>query len=307
MIWITGAQGLLGRGIAARLSERGLPFVASGRELDIRDEGALERFTAPLALEWVINCAAYTDVDGAEADEAVAFDVNARGVRNVARICLKKGARLIHLSTDYVFDGRSAAQYTEEDRPSPVNAYGRSKAEGERLIAESLPEALIVRSAWLYGASGHGFVPLVLRSLLRLGRPGAETDSGEGLRAASDQRGSPTYAADLARALVSLVSLPSVPGGIYHCAGIGSASRYELALELARLAYEYGLCERLVPIIPVPSSEFKAAAKRPAYSALACGKLERLGLELPSWQDGLKRYFADTYGTGPQIRGDKHG
>jgi dTDP-4-dehydrorhamnose reductase len=307
VIWLTGAQGLLGRGLATRLSERGLPFVASGRELDIRDEGALERFASPLALEWVINCAAYTDVDGAEADEAAAFAVNARGAHNVAQICLKKGARLIHLSTDYVFNGSSTVPYTEEERASPLNAYGRSKAEGERLVAESLPEAIIVRSAWLYGAGGRGFVPLVVRSLLRLGRPGAEADGGEGLRAAFDLHGSPTYSADLALALVSLISLPSVPGGIYHCAGAGTASRYELALELARLAYEFGLCERLIPVIPVPASEFMAAAKRPAYSALDCGKLKRLGVTLPNWREGLERYFVDTYGTGPHLRGDMHG
>jgi dTDP-4-dehydrorhamnose reductase len=307
VIWLTGARGLLGRSLAARLKERGLPFVATGRELDIRDGEALERFAAPLALEWLINCAAYTDVDGAEGDEAAAFAVNACGAQNVARICLRKGARLIHFSTDYVFDGSSPAPYAEDESVSPINAYGRSKAEGERLVAESLPEALIVRSAWLYGAGGRGFVTTVLRSLLRLGRPGAATDGDEVLRAVSDQRGSPTYADDLARAIISLVSLPAVPGGIYHYAGAGAASRYELALGLSRLAFEYGLSERLVPVIAVSATNFKVAARRPANSALSCGKIEALGLSAPRWQDGLERFFADSYGAGAKQERRAHG
>ncbi|HAE22584.1 MAG TPA: dTDP-4-dehydrorhamnose reductase [Spirochaetaceae bacterium] len=307
MIWLTGAQGLLGRSLITLLRERGLPFVATGRELDIRDDKALEGFAAPLALDWLINCAAYTDVDGAESDEDIAYAVNARGAENLARLCLQKRARLIHLSTDYVFDGSSTTPYTEDMRVSPVNAYGRSKAEGERLVAARLPEAHIVRSAWLYGAGSRGFVPMVLRSLLRLGRPGAASNGDEVLRAVSDQLGSPTYADDLARAIISLVSLPALPGGIYHCAGAGTVSRYGLACDLARLAFEYGLCERLVPVVAAPATNFKVAARRPANSALSSGKLAALGIAAPRWQDGLERFFADSYGAEARQEGRAHG
>ncbi len=307
MIWITGAHGLLGRSLAARLKERGLPFAATGRELDIRDERAIERFAAPLALTWVVNCAAYTDVDGAEVDEDAAFAVNAHGAAHVAALCRSMGARLIQVSTDYVFDGQADAPYFEDCPTGPVNAYGRSKAEGERLAAGILPEAIILRSAWLYGKGGRGFVPTVLRGLIQLGRPGAASPGGEALRAASDQSGSPTYVEDLAGAIVSLIAMPPIPGGVYHYAGAGAASRYELARELARLAYEYGLCGRLVPVIAATGSEFKARATRPAFSALASEKLLRLGLKAPRWQDGLERFFADSYGLGRQEGVAAHG
>jgi dTDP-4-dehydrorhamnose reductase len=222
----------------------------------------------------VIHAAAYTDVDGAEAHPDRAFAVNASGSRHVAQGAAEAGARLIAVSTDYVYDGAKDGPYREDDPVAPLGLYGASKLEGEREILKAKPDAVILRTAWLYG-EGKNFV----ETILRLAR---ERDE---LRIVDDQRGSPTAVADLATVIAALLQTPCA--GVYHAVNAGACSWYEFAREILRLA---GIDRRVVPI---RSSELVRPAKRPANSVLDCGKLAALGLTLRPWQDALRAYLQE--------------
>lgn len=224
----------------------------------------------------VINCAGYTAVDKAESEPDLAMAVNAGGAEAVARACREAGAGLVHVSTDYVFDGKARRPYREDDPAVPVNAYGRSKLEGERLVLKAHPMACVVRSAWLFGPGRPSFVDKLL-ALARQGGP---------LKVVTDQVGSPTYTRDLAPVLVELGR--RAVRGIIHAVNLGQASRYELArqaLGLARMDQEL--------VQPALSRDFGLPAARPQYSVLDGRRLARLrGGAMPTWLDGLKHYLA---------------
>ncbi len=225
----------------------------------------------------VINCAGYTDVDRAESEPELALAVNGAGAGAVALACAEVGAHLVHISTDYVFDGRSRRPYPENAAPRPLSAYGRSKLEGEQRVRRALPGALIVRSAWLFGPGRAGFVDKVLERARR----------GREVMVVTDQVGSPTYTRDLARALVALARRRV--SGLLHLVNQGRASRFELARQCLRLA---GLDPEMVK--PVTTAELgPAPAPRPAFSALDSRRAARLlGGPLPTWLDALGRYLA---------------
>ena len=227
----------------------------------------------------VINCAGYTDVDRAESEPELALAVNGAGAGAVAQACAEVGAHLVHISTDYVFDGRARRPYGENASPRPLSAYGRSKLEGERQVRAALAGALIVRSAWLFGPGRPGFVDKVL----------ARARRGQEVRVVTDQVGSPTYTRDLARALVELARRRV--SGLVHLVNQGQASRFELARQCLRLA---GLDPELVR--PVTTAEMgPVPAPRPAYSVLEGRRAARLlGAPLPTWLDALRRYLAET-------------
>lgn len=224
----------------------------------------------------VFNCAGFTDVDGAEVRPDLAMAVNAQGARAVARACAEAGAHLVHLSTDFVFDGQSDRPYREDDPPGPLSAYARSKLAGERLTLEALPGALIVRTAWLFGAGRVNFVDKVL----------AQGRRGEPFPVVSDQVGSPTYAPDLAEALLDLGR--RWVAGVLHVVNQGQASRLEMArFCLGAAGLEPALAQ------PVTSAELGLPARRPAYSVLDAGRAASLrGRPLPDWQDGVRRYLS---------------
>ncbi len=223
----------------------------------------------------VINCAGYTDVDRAEREPELAWAVNARGAQALARACQEAGSHLVHMSTDYVFDGASGRPYREDDPPAPLSAYGRSKLEGERLVRAELPGALIVRSAWLFGPGRDGFVEKVV----------AKARQGQPFGVVRDQMGSPTYTRDLARAILELGR--RWVGGVLHVVNQGRASRWELARQAVRLA---GLDPELVQ--PVQTAALEQAARRPAFSVLDAGRAARLlGGPLPPWLDSLARHL----------------
>jgi dTDP-4-dehydrorhamnose reductase len=275
-ILITGATGMLGTALGELCAEHGLTrLLLAEADLDITDTAAVDAAMEEFAAEGgrlVVNPAAYTDVERAEAEEDRAFAVNERGAANVAAAAARRGLELIHVSTDFVFDGAKARPYTEADEPRPLNAYGRSKLAGERAVFAAHPHALVVRTAWTFGPGGPNF-PTKIAALARE-RPELEV--------VADEFGSPTAAADLAEGLLELSRTGAQ--GLFHLAGAGSCSRYELAQEvLATL----GLAAR---VVPVGRDTFPTKAVRPAYSVLDCWKARRLGVVMPPWRDSLRAY-----------------
>jgi dTDP-4-dehydrorhamnose reductase len=274
---IVGAGGMLGQHLGEVLPETYPETVCATRdEIDITDYWTMRWELERLHASVVINCAAYTDVDGSEAHEERARLVNVDGAGNLARACHAVGARLIHLSTDFVFDGRSERPYTEEDETAPLSAYGRSKLDGERAVAAEAPDHLIVRVSWLYGPHGKNFVSAILGAA-RAGKP---------LRVVSDQHGTPTYTGDLSRALTALVAIRAQ--GVLHFAQTGVCSRLDYAREALRQA---GLGDVVVEAIT--SDTLARPAHRPAYSALDTARYLALTGEAPRrWQETLADYLS---------------
>jgi dTDP-4-dehydrorhamnose reductase len=273
---ITGAAGILGQDLVAAAKDAGhdvLPF--SHAALDIVDAAAVSHTLSAVRPDVVFNCAGWTDVDGAERDEASALAVNGPGAGNVARAAAATGAWTFHISSDYVFDGGTRKPYVESDPAAPLSAYGRSKLAGERAVADSAPDRhTIVRSSWLFGDG-----PCFPATILRLA---GERDE---LKVVDDQVGSPTFSGHLARALVELGGREVPPAGIVHLAGGGICSWYEFAREIVARA---GLT---VAVKPCTTAEMPRLATRPAYSALGT---ERGGEvpSLPDRRDGLAEYLA---------------
>jgi dTDP-4-dehydrorhamnose reductase len=277
---VTGAAGQLGSALAAHLAERGIPCEAHDRRLDIADSDAVRR--AILALKPVVlaNAAAYTDVDGCERDPARAKAVNAEAPASLAALCRGLGVRLLHVSTDYVFDGRGTRPLREDDPVGPLSEYGRSKLAGERAVLAAAPDFVVVRSSWVFG-SGKNFVASVCARARQL----REEPTGGPLRVVDDQIGSPTYAEDLAEGLVRLLERGG--RGLYHLANRGVASR----TQLARLALDVaGLAD--IEIQPVKTADFPLPAPRPLYSVLDCGRAEALGVRQRPWEEAVRAYLA---------------
>ena len=275
---VTGAGGMLGRDLTEVLAARGdRPFTAATRaEVDLTDPAAVR--SAVTGHDVVLNAAAWTDVDAAETREAAATAVNGDGVANLARACAETGARLLHVSTDYVFSGDAARPYQEDDPTAPVNAYGRSKLAGERAVASVLPDSgYVVRTAWLYGAHGPNFVA----TMLRLAGQRDELDVVE------DQFGQPTWSYALAERLVELGDAAlagRAPAGIYHGTASGETNWYGLARAVFALS---GLDPERVR--PTTSARFPRPAARPAYSVLGHGCWASAGLPaMPDWYRSLK-------------------
>jgi dTDP-4-dehydrorhamnose reductase len=270
---ITGAAGMLGQDVAAAATAAGLDPVPLARtELDIADSAAVRDAVSTVRPDAIVNCAAWTDVDVAESHEPKALAVNREGAGNVARAGAQAGAWIVHVSSDYVFDGSRREPYVESDPTNPLSAYGRSKLEGEREVARAAPRHhTTVRSSWLFGAGGRCFPATILRLA-------AERDE---LQVVDDQIGCPTFTGHLAATLVELCEA-RVPG-VLHVAGGGRCSWFEFATEIVAAA---GLdC----PVRPVPTSAMPRPAPRPAYSVL---RSERDAPELPAWRRGLEEYMA---------------
>jgi dTDP-4-dehydrorhamnose reductase len=274
---ITGAAGMLGQDLVAAVSAAGheaLPFARG--DLDITDGRAVERALRSAAPGVVINCAAWTDVDGAERDEAGAVAVNGDGAGNVARAAAGCGAWTIHVSSDYVFDGGKASPYLESDPVGPLSGYGRSKLAGERAVAAEAPERhTIVRSSWLFGAGGPCFPATILRLV-------AERDE---LKVVDDQVGCPTFTVHLANALVDLGAREARTAGVLHVAGGGQCSWFDFAREIVGAGAVS--CE----VKPCSTAEMPRPATRPAYSVLRSERGEDAP-SLPDWREGLAEYIA---------------
>ncbi len=271
MIVVTGANGMLGRDLMARFGDRVRGF--GHGELDITDRTSVQTVLTAVRPRLVINAAAYTDVDGCEADRQRAFAVNADGVRHLADACAGLGALLVHISTDYVFDGSKGQSWREDDPVNPLSVYGRSKLAGEE-YARSLADHLIVRTQWLYGRHGKNFV----ETMLRLAPERQE------LTVVHDQIGSPTWTVDLARAIAALLERDC--RGTYHVANAGSCSWCEFARAIFQ---ETGIG---TAVRAITSAELDRPAPRPGYSVLDCAKLTRnCGFEPRHWRDALREYL----------------
>lgn len=271
---VTGSRGQLGRALAQAGPARGHAVAGYDLpELDITDAAAVRRLVETERPDVVVNCAAFTAVDAAEADEARATAVNGEGVANLAVMANAVGAVLVHISTDYVFDGRPGRAWREDDPTGPLSAYGRSKLAGER-VATLAAQHLVVRTAWLFG-QGWNFVEAIRRQL----------DAGaRELAVVSDQVGSPTYAADLAEALVELLEIGA--RGIVHAASDGATSWHGFACEIVRLLGAAAV------VRPIGTAELSRPAPRPANSVLDTARLRGLlGHGLPPWPDALRRYL----------------
>jgi dTDP-4-dehydrorhamnose reductase len=271
LILVVGANGMLGRDLLALLGDRG-----QGVDIDDIDITSLEsvlKVIGGLKPEVVVNCAAYTDVDGCESDTETAMAVNGEGVAYLAMACRDLGALLVQISTDYIFDGGKGTPYVEDDAPCPLSVYGESKLAGE-MNAAFCPEHLIVRTQWLYGLHGRNFV----ETMLRLGR---EKDE---LTVVDDQIGSPTWTVDLARAIIALID--SGCRGVYHAAN----SEYCSWNGFARAIFEEAGLN--VSVIPMTTTELNRPARRPLYSTLECSKLSAdTGFRPQAWRNALREYL----------------
>jgi dTDP-4-dehydrorhamnose reductase len=274
-ILVTGASGMLGHAVTAVATRLGHEVIALSRsELDITDAAHVRRVIAAAEPRTVINCAAWTDVDGAETAEAAATAVNGAGAGNVARAAAEIGARVVQVSTDYVFDGAKSEPWLESDPVGPVSAYGRSKLAGEQEVAQATAEHAIVRTAWLFGAGGRNFVDTML----------ALSDDRDEVTVVTDQIGSPTWTGHLAEALVELAERRG-DVGVFHAAGAGACSWYDLAVEVFDRA---GVRCR---VLPTTSDRFPRPARRPAYSVLGTERAQ--APVLPAWQEGVAGYLSE--------------
>lgn len=277
MILITGILGQLGYDLSKELTRRGVEFIApSLEELELTTEAGAKNFILEKKPDIVAHCAAYTAVDKAESEEELALTVNGMGTRWVAEACREIGAKMIYISTDYVFGGDGKIPYEVDDEKNPVNVYGRSKLLGEDAVTMILKKYFIVRTSWVFGINGHNFI----KTMLRL----AETKKS--LRVVNDQIGSPTYTVDLAKLLADMAATEKF--GIYHATNEGFCSWAEFTREIFKQA---GVD---VEVEGIPTIEYPTPARRPFNSRLSKKSLDEAGFNrLPTWQDALKRYLVE--------------
>jgi dTDP-4-dehydrorhamnose reductase len=271
-VLIFGSTGLLGKDLMRQWSGEEIVGLGS-RDVDIRDAAAVRKIVTQHHPEWIVLAAAYTDVDGCESNQERAFFVNRDGAVHVAEAAKDAGAKLLFVSSDYVFDGKKGSAYEIEDTRNPQSVYGRTKAEAEVRLLEVLPECCIARTSWLFGAGGKCFPDTILK--LAASRPVLDV--------VDDQRGSPTYSADLARSIAELCHKDA--HGIVHVTNAGECSWFEFAREIVSVA---GLATH---VRPTTSEKMARPAPRPAYSVLSATSLHRYGIVMPGWQDALARYL----------------
>ncbi|MBF6629334.1 MAG: dTDP-4-dehydrorhamnose reductase [Proteiniphilum sp.] len=278
-VLVTGADGQLGREMKALTGRLNLPFrflYTDANELDITDRQQIVSYVNDYQIQYIVNCAAYTAVDKAEEDVEKAYVVNAAAVENIARVAGQYDVKVIHLSTDFVFDGKSSVPYTEKMTADPLSVYGQSKLKGEEALQEHAGDWIILRTSWLYSEFGSNFVKTMMRLM----------NEREQLSIVADQRGTPTYAADLAEMILHMLQHAEEnewKSGIYHFSNRGETTWFGFAQEIKKLA---GLerCE----LIPIKTEEFNSVAARPAYSVMDLSKIcHTFSVVIPSWEEAL--------------------
>lgn len=283
-ILVTGAQGQVGSELVSQGEALGMEMLVAGRsELDISKKNNVEHFVQTNQPDIVINAAAYTAVDKAESEPDLAYAINRDGVVYLSQACADNQIPLFHISTDYVFDGLKDGSYVESDTPNPQGVYGQSKLEGDQAIETLLKEYITLRVSWVFGEKGNNFV----KTMLRLGK---EKDL---LRVVSDQHGGPTWAGDIASALLSIAKRwsegESIAWGTYHYCGQPAVSWKGFADEIFKQAYAHGVISSPPTVDAISTAEYPTPASRPLNSNLDCGRImQRLGIEQPNWRVGLK-------------------
>jgi len=293
MIWLIGNKGMLGTEIARQLTENKIDFVGTDREVDITDPQALASFATGKSISHIINCSAYTAVDKAETDTELAKKLNEDGPRNIANLANVLNATMIHISTDYVFDGSGNSSRTEDMPIAPIGVYGVTKAAGEKAVCQTARQYYILRTAWLYGWAGKNFVYTMLKAM----------NTHESVKVVADQKGTPTFAGDLANVIIKLIEKDCfanahndngrVPYGIYHCTDLGETTWYDFTVEIKNQGIVTGwLNNPECTVNPCTTDEYPTPAKRPAYSVLSKDKIQKaLVITLPQWQESLKKFL----------------
>jgi len=272
-ILITGSTGQLGQELKKILDDE--LITPTHQQLDITDPNSINRIKE-LNPKIIIHTAAYTDVDGCEKHQALAWKVNSNGTRNISLAANELSSKLFYISTDYVFDGMKNEPYLEDDEPNPLNIYGKSKLSGENFVKDVCSRFFIIRTSWLYGKTGKNFINTVI-SLAK---------ANEEIRVVNDQIGCPTYAKDLAYNIKKLI--PYEAHGIYHASGEGECSWYDFALQIVRMN---GID---IKVVPITSSEISRPAPRPPYSVLRNSRLGELGITMRPWQEALKEFLIES-------------
>lgn len=281
---VTGASGQVGSEVVKICKQRDLTYIATGSDdLDITDATAVAETVEHEQPTFVINAAAYTAVDRAEQEPDQAYAINLDGSKNLAKACAGANIPLLHISTDYVFDGEKQEAYTEQDAPNPTGVYGKSKYEGELAISDNLSQYYILRVAWVFGESGNNFV----RTMLRLG---GERDE---LGVVADQLGGPTCAKDIAVTLLQIArryhEKQPMPWGTYHYTGKPAVTWYEFANAIFHQAQQLGMLNKTPIVNAISTAEYPTPAKRPQNSLLNCNKITAaLDIHQPDWREGLK-------------------
>lgn len=300
---------MLGSEIALQLKENKIPFIGTDREVDITDINQLEKFVKEVEtasyfhsetlnrserqIKWIINCSAYTNVEKAEEDTELAAKLNEQGPRNIARISRTIGAKLIHISTDYVFNGHGTSPYTENLPKDPLGVYGKTKAAGEDAIQKEMNQYYIIRTAWLYGFDGKNFVYTMTKLM----------NSHDSIKVVCDQKGTPTCAVDLASVIIKLIekansakeiigpkSAPSF--GIYHYTDAGETNWHEFAEEIYRIGKKTGKITQDCSVNSCTTEEYGAKVERPSYSVLSKEKImKELKIKIPSWESSLEKFM----------------
>ena len=306
MIWLIGCKGMLGSEVGRQLDEIKAHWIGTDKEVDITDPQALIAFEKSVEtssyldasntdkhIKWIINCSAYTNVDKAEEDVELANKLNNEGALNIARTARSIGAKLIHISTDYVFNGQGKSPYTEDMEKEPLGVYGKTKALGEDAIQKEMTQYYILRTAWLYGYDGKNFVYTMTKLM----------NSHDQIRVVNDQRGTPTCAIDLASIILKIIEKSdnateafgrhSAPTpGIYHFTNGGETTWFDFAKEIYKLGQKYERITQNCTVNPCTTEEYGANVQRPAYSVLSKDKIcKELKIKLPDWKVSLEKFI----------------
>lgn len=301
MIWLIGCKGMLGTEVSRQLTESNFSWIGTDRDVDITNYDELNKFALRYntgykgeKINWIINCSAYTAVDKAEEDTEICKKLNEDGPRNIARLAREIGAKLIHISTDYVFDGTGKVPYTEDMERKPLGVYGATKAAGEEAVENSMSTYYILRTAWLYGFDGKNFVYTMTNAM----------NTRESVKVVSDQKGSPTCAVNLAAVMIKIILSHTnatsiigkgspLPYGIYHVTDEGETTWFEFTQKIYKLGKKYKRISNLnCQINPCTTEEYPTAAKRPAYSVLSKEKIQKmLKIKLPKWESSLEKFI----------------
>ncbi len=277
-VLVTGADGQLGQELQSLSNKINSPYrfiYTDVAQLDITDKEQITHYINEYSIQYIINCAAYTAVDRAESEEDIAYKINYEGVKNLAEVAGKVGVKIIHISTDYVFDGTAITPYKESDHNNPISVYGKSKLKGEEALKEYAKEWIIIRTSWLFSQYGGNFVKTMMRLM----------NEKEELNIVSDQKGTPTYAADLAEMILVILDEAEWHTGVYHFSNSGETTWFDFATKIQSLA-KLEKCK----LNKVSTAQYKTAAQRPMYSIFDKSKIEnKYKVFIPSWENALER------------------